>query len=945
MDQALPSRKVLIRWMRSGGKLRQLLVDINPMFYQSAVTQEVTLFISFHDFAIDASNVTRSGCSNQVERVSPATTKINTCTSSGEATTQATTAILVSSTAIVPPYLTDVSHLALVKWKRERQELCKFECGRNVEEVTEDRIVEELNKIVGNVMNDAILGVDSIFNAELKMNLKERDVKARVINYFMRYFSTATGIKEKCKILKMHLEPAALGESVDSHIRLVDASSKSDENAEYLLVTEKALEQEIVYQLLNKRKQQPSTSRGKARYDNGQRSREYNKLANNRSNSNREILKSTDPPHPAPVQSTLSTAPAKLSQGRDVSTVAKIADSASVRILTKPERKPFWPIEKVKKAASNDKNKRFRVNRVEISSTTSNENSPTVLIYGKLELPYCADSVSDTNIISCKHVDLLCEQDATVVVAELDAPIVSRAIGGGMVTSTHAVDVRITLNTAAGPVRCQDAKRCLIVEADEDEFIVGKLLLAELGIDVDRQLEYLASRSVGGDYPIAGFWQLPLDKSCQEILSYMTDKGVFTPMRVPQGSTDAALHFQSTIGMVLGNLVNNCVIVWIDDLLVFADTAEELVDAIEAVLVKLDEHDGVGHDPKRIEALQNMPVPTTAEELQQFLWSSNWMRSGLVDYARLVRPLQERLGIALAGTKKTKRAAAGIKLDLTIDEVASFESVKELLGNSAMLTFPDPTKQFINHSPVPSLANRAPIELFTGLPCPSTLDSVFLPGGKGCAATLSELKPKTEQLLAELRASINCMHKAVKDVRQRQSKRYKERSHYEQTINFPIGDYVLRSRVDKKLYVNKLRVVWVGPYRVVGSADYYFTVEHLMIGTTMDVHPSRLKFHAGDSLNVNEELIDHIASQGTLLAVEAFVEHRLNPDMQSYKVKVKWFGLEPIEDSWKPIKTMSEDVPQLLLEYATSSTDDLLLRAVMSAIDNKKRQRSKSNRT
>ncbi|ETO59005.1 hypothetical protein F441_22650 [Phytophthora nicotianae CJ01A1] len=33
---------------------------------------------------------------------------------------------------------------------------------------------------------------------------------------------------------------------------------------------------------------------------------------------------------------------------------------------------------------------------------------------------------------------------------------------------------------------------------------------------------------------------------------------------------------------------------------------------------------------------------------------------------------------------------------------------------------------------------------------------------------------------------------------------------------------------------------------------------------------------------------------------------------------------------------MSEDVPQLLLEYATSSTDDLFLRAVMSAIDIKK---------
>ncbi|ETI29958.1 hypothetical protein F441_22290 [Phytophthora nicotianae CJ01A1] len=67
--------------------------------------------------------------------------------------------------------------------------------------------------------------------------------------------------------------------------------------------------------------------------------------------------------------------------------------------------------------------------------------------------------------------------------------------------------------------------------------------------------------------------------------------------------------------------------------------------------------------------------------------------------------------------------------------------------------------------------------------------------------------------------------------------------------------------------------------------------------------------------------------------------------MQSYEVKVKWFGLEPIEDSWEPIKTMSEDVPQLLLEYATSSTDNLFLRAVMSANDIKKRQRSKCNRT
>ncbi|POM57759.1 Chromodomain containing hypothetical protein, partial [Phytophthora palmivora] len=209
----------------------------------------------------------------------------------------------------------------------------------------------------------------------------------------------------------------------------------------------------------------------------------------------------------------------------------------------------------------------------------------------------------------------------------------------------------------------------------------------------------------------------------------------------------------------------------------------------------------------------------------------------------------------------------------------------------------------INHSPVSSLANRAPIELFTGLPCPNTLDTVFLPGGKGRVATLSNARPNTEKQLAALH------------------------------VNFSVGDYVLRSRVDEKLHANKLRIMWVGPYRVIASTDYYFTVEHLVNGSTMNVHPSRLKFYADNSLDVSDELLDHIASQGTLLAVEAIVEH--NPDMKAHEVKVKWLGLETIEDSWEPLKTIGEDVPQLLLEYAKNANDDDFLLAATSVIDSK----------
>ncbi|KAL3660613.1 hypothetical protein V7S43_014368 [Phytophthora oleae] len=88
------------------------------------------------------------------------------------------------------------------------------------------------------------------------MVLREANVKARVINYFTlcddiilqhglsSMFLTPNGIKEKCTFLKQYLEPVALRDAVDTHHRLVDSSSKSDEQALYQLVKDKTLEQE-----------------------------------------------------------------------------------------------------------------------------------------------------------------------------------------------------------------------------------------------------------------------------------------------------------------------------------------------------------------------------------------------------------------------------------------------------------------------------------------------------------------------------------------------------------------------------------------------------------------------------------------------------------------------------------------------------------------------------
>jgi len=172
------------------------------------------------------------------------------------------------------------------------------------------------------------------------------------------------------------------------------------------------------------------------------------------------------------------------------------------------------------------------------------------------------------------------------------------------------------------------------------------------------------------------------------------------------------------------------------------------------------------------------------------------------------------------------------------------------------------------------------------------------------------------------------MHQAVQQRRTDQALRYRNRYHHEQPVNFSVGDYVLRSRVDEKLYSNKLLVTWVGPYRVVSSAEYYFTVEHLVTGKCLKVHPSRLKLYADNALNVTTELLEHVASQGTMLAVEALSGHRFNTEMKAYEIQVKWQGLEDIEDSWEPLATIKEDVPLLLAKYVDEAADDSFRHAI-----------------
>ncbi|KAG2933679.1 hypothetical protein PC114_g1366 [Phytophthora cactorum] len=127
----------------------------------------------------------------------------------------------------------------------------------------------------------------------------------------------------------------------------------------------------------------------------------------------------------------------------------------------------------------------------------------------------------------------------------------------------------------------------------------------------------------------------------REIISFITEDGVFTPKRVPQGATDSALHFQGELRKVLAAHIPHSALAWVDDVILFAPTVVEFVlfprqffSLVAEARIKL-----------------NMAKSKLLEV--EVLWCgrltsgdgvrSDPARNPLPDYARMIAPLQTKL--------------------------------------------------------------------------------------------------------------------------------------------------------------------------------------------------------------------------------------------------------------------------------------------------------------
>ncbi|GMF45514.1 unnamed protein product [Phytophthora fragariaefolia] len=140
-----------------------------------------------------------------------------------------------------------------------------------------------------------------------------------------------------------------------------------------------------------------------------------------------------------------------------------------------------------------------------------------------------------------------------------------------------------------------------------------------------------------------GFWQLLLHPDCRESFSFITNDTVYTPTRVPQGATDSPIHFQSQMHEVFRDMLYENVIIWVDDIVVFAKPAEEFIAVLRKFFSRIHEYglklnakksclyareiswcghiiddDGLRHNPERVAALSSLLFPATVAGLQKY---------------------------------------------------------------------------------------------------------------------------------------------------------------------------------------------------------------------------------------------------------------------------------------------------------------------------------------
>ena len=204
----------------------------------------------------------------------------------------------------------------------------------------------------------------------------------------------------------------------------------------------------------------------------------------------------------------------------------------------------------------------------------------------------------------------------------------------------------------------------------------------------------------------SGFWQIQLDPETKHKTSFVTRNGQYQWEVLPFGLKNSPATFQAVMNEVLKDLLNTCVIVYVDDILCFSKDIElhkvhlqEIFDRLEKANLKLKHskckfaqsevkflghilsETGVRPNPQKLDIIKNYPAPKNVKQVRQFLGLCNYYRRFQKDYAKIAKPLNDL-------TRKDSHWHWDGKCQ------SAFEQLCDGLLSAPILPYPDMNRKF-----------------------------------------------------------------------------------------------------------------------------------------------------------------------------------------------------------------------------------------------------------
>ncbi|CAI5460704.1 unnamed protein product [Closterium sp. Yama58-4] len=225
---------------------------------------------------------------------------------------------------------------------------------------------------------------------------------------------------------------------------------------------------------------------------------------------------------------------------------------------------------------------------------------------------------------------------------------------------------------------------------------------------IDDLLDQLRGATVFSKLDLrSGYWQIKMADNSIHKTAFRTRYGSYEYLVMPFGLCNAPATFQAKMNHILRPLLDECVVVYLDDILIYSKNMKEHVEHLRKVFeilrknkfyVKLSKSDfafkkvqflehmvsaeGVHVDPRKIEAVKKWKVPENVKELQQFLGFANYYNRFVPQYAKIAAPLTDLL-----------KKDTPFKWDTPHQQ--AMEQLQTALTTAPVLILPNPKKDYV----------------------------------------------------------------------------------------------------------------------------------------------------------------------------------------------------------------------------------------------------------